>query len=120
MLEDKLRQSLAQKDQLFRLKASKLREIKAHISQLEERIAEKHHFVDNELEPRLQEAMTSLLETEEKIDNVQTARSVLARKLDQAEAHVDELRLRETKMIKERDVLSQIAACRRAIDSLKK
>lgn len=63
MLRDKLNQCSKQKNALFSVKASKIREISHSIEILDDQISKKHNLIENEIDAMLNEAVVTLSQT---------------------------------------------------------
>ena len=103
MLKEKLDQCSKQKDSLFGVKANKMREVSHSIHELDNKISEKRNLIENEIDARLREAQTTLAFTKQKISDVETAHLILVQKVDITEKSIDELRVQENSMQREKD-----------------
>ena len=81
MLKNKESCCSESKDSIFCLKASKLREIGLSIRQLDDKIDKKRNLIENEINAILKEAEVTLLQTQQKICDVETAKEHFLRKL---------------------------------------
>ena len=80
-----------------------MREIGTKIRQLDDQIAKKHNLIEHEINARLSEAQTTLKSTEQKIIDVQTAAQLLQQKLDKSEKLIDQLKIQESTLKKEKE-----------------
>ena len=75
--------------------------------------------MENFLRPQLTVAMTSLLETEDKMAKVNTAKRIFEKKITQATSEFEKLQEQEISLRLKQDKQSQIRASRSQIDTLK-
>ena len=76
-LQAKLAECSRHKDELFQVKAAKMREIGNQISHYDIRINERRNFTDNKLKASLKEARNTLAQTETKISDIDIAHTAL-------------------------------------------
>ena len=107
-----------EKDVLYMKKQEKLGQIYEEIKGYEYKIKLKQNQMENVLRPQLTVAMTSLLETEDKMAKVESAKSIFEKKIAQTQSELEKQQEQEILFRLRNDKQSQIRHAKSTIEKL--